>query len=320
MNEKLFQKIKSVYENREKSNLDTEQIRVVEKYYEDFVRNGANLNETDKAKLREINLKLSKYSIKFTENVLAETNTNFKLIIDNKDDLAGLPQGIIDAAADDAKADSLVGKWKFTLQKPSMIPFLQYAKNRNLREKLYRGYFMRCNNNDKFDNKEILVNIANLRVERANLLGYKTYAEYAISKNMAKTPEKVYTFLKGIFDPAQEVAKKDRDAMQKIVEKEGGKFKIEPWDWWYYAEKLKKEKFNLDESELKPYFVAGNVRDGMFYVANRLYGLTFIKQLNVPVYNSDVETYEVKEADGSYAGILYIDLYKEYQHSYHPLL
>ncbi|NOU17689.1 MAG: M3 family metallopeptidase [Bacteroidales bacterium] len=309
LNEKLFQRIKAVYENREKSNLDAEQIRVVEKYYEDFVRNGANLSETDKAKLREINQKLSKYSIKFTENVLAETNTNFKLVIDNNEDLAGLPQGIIDAAAEDAKNDSLIGKWKFTLQKPSMIPFLQYAKNRNLREKLYRGYFMRCNNNDKFDNKEILVNIANLRVERANLLGYKTYAEYSISKNMAQIPDKVYEFLKGIFNPAQEVAKKDLDAMQKIVEKEGGKFKIEPWDWWYYAEKLKKEKFNLDESELKPYFAAGNVRDGMFYVANKLYGLTFIKQLNVPVYNSDVETYEVKEADGSYAGILYIDLY-----------
>jgi len=309
LNEKLFQKIKIVYENREKSNLDADQIRVVEKYYEDFVRNGANLNETDKAKLREINQKLSKYSIKFTENVLAETNTNFKLIIDNKEDLEGLPQRIIDAAADDAKADSLAGKWKFTLQKPSMIPFLQYAKNRNLREKLYLGYFMRCNNNDKFDNKEILVNIVNLRVERANLLGYKTYAEYSISKNMAQTPDKVYEFLKGIFNPAQEVAKKDRDAMQKIIEKEGGNFKIEPWDWWYYAEKLKKEKFNLDESELKPYFVAGNVRDGMFYVANRLYGLTFIRQLNIPTYNSDVETYEVKEADGSFAGILYIDLY-----------
>jgi len=309
LNERLFQKIKTVYENREKSNLDADQIRVVEKYYEDFVRNGANLNETDKAKLREINQKLSKYSIKFTENVLAETNTNFKLIIENTEDLEGLPQGIINTAADNAKADSLVGKWKFTLQKPSMIPFLQYAQNRNLREKLYRGYFMRGNNNDKFDNKEILVNIANLRVERAKLLGYKTYAEYTISKNMAQTPEKVYEFLKGIFDPAQEIAKKDCDAMQKIVEKEGGKFKIEPWDWWYYAEKLRKEKFNLDESELKPYFVAGNVRDGMFYVANRLYGLTFIRQLNIPTYNSDVETYEVKEADGSFAGILYIDLY-----------
>jgi peptidyl-dipeptidase Dcp len=309
LNEKLFLRIKAVYENRETSNLDADQKRVVEKYYEDFVRNGANLSEADKGKLREINQKMSKLSIKFGENLLAETNDNFKLIIDNKEDLDGLPQGIIDAAADQAKEDSLVGKWVFTLQKPSMIPFLQYAKNRSLREKLYRGYFMRCNNDDKFDNKSTLLEIANLRVERAKLLGYKTFAEYSISRNMAQTPEKVYEFLNGIFAPAQEVAKKDRDDMQKIIDKEGGNFKLESWDWWYYCEKLRKEKFNLDESELKPYFVIGNVRDGMFYVANKLYGLTFTKQTDIPVYSPDVETYVVKEADGTYAGVLYMDFY-----------
>lgn len=309
LNDTLFQRIKAVYEKRETSGLDDQQKRVVEKYYEDFVRNGANLNDADKVKLRELNQNLSALSLKFGENLLAETNTNFKLIVDKQEDLAGLPQGIIDAAAATAKEDSLVGKWEFTLQKPSMIPFLQYAKNRSLREKLYRGYFMRCNNNDKFDNKEIILKIANLRVERAKLLGYKTFAEYSISRNMAKTPEKVYEFLNGILAPAQEVAKKDRDAMQKIIEKEGGKFKVESWDWWYYAEKLRKEKFNLDESELKPYFVLGNVRDGMFYVANKLYGLTFTKVTNLPVYHPEVETYEVKEADGSYAGVLYMDFH-----------
>jgi len=309
LNEKLFQRIKKVYENRETSNLDADQKRVVEKYYEDFVRDGANLNETDKAKLRELNQKLSTLSIKFGENLLAETNTNFKLIIDKQEDLAGLPQGIIDASSDAARADSLVGKWVFTLQKPLMIPFLQYAKNRDLREKLYRGYFMRCNNNNKFDNKQILLDIANLRAERAKLLGFKTYAEYSISRNMAQTPEKVYEFLTGIFNPAQEVAKKDRDEMQKIIKKEGGKFNLAPWDWWYYAEKLRKEKYNLDESELKPYFVLDNVRNGMFYVANKLYGLTFTRKTNIPVYHPEVETYEVKEANGNYAGILYIDFY-----------
>jgi peptidyl-dipeptidase Dcp len=309
LNDKLFQRIKAVYENRETSNLDADQKRVVEKYYEDFTRNGANLNEVDKQKLRELNQKLSALSIKFNENLLAETNDNFKLVIDKQEDLAGLPQEIIDAAADKAKEDSLVGKWVFTLQKPLMIPFLQYADNRSLREKLYCGYFMRCNNDNKFDNKEILLNIANLRVERANLLGYKTFAEYSISRNMAQTPEKVYEFLNSILTPAQEVAKKDRDDMQKIIAKEGGKFNVEPWDWWYYAEKLRKEKFNLDESELKPYFVLGNVRDGMFYVANKLYGLTFTRITNIPVYHPEVEAYEVKEADGQYAGVLYMDFY-----------
>ncbi|RPH29744.1 MAG: M3 family peptidase [Bacteroidales bacterium] len=309
LNDKLFQRIKAVYESRETSNLDADQKRVVEKYYEDLVRNGANLSEADKDKLREMNQKLSKLSIKFNENLLAETNKNFKLIVDKIEDLSGLPQEFIDAAAQEAKLDSLMGKWVFTLQKPSMIPFLQYAKSRELREKLYRGYFMRCNNDNKFDNKEILLNIANLRVERAKLLGYNTYAEYVISRNMAQTPEKVYEFLNGILAPAQEVAKKDLADMQTIIDKEGGKFKVEPWDWWFYAEKLRKEKFNLDESELKPYFVLGNVRDGMFFVANKLYGLTFTKQTNIPIYHPEVETYEVKEADGSYAGILYMDFH-----------
>lgn len=309
LNEKLFQKIKFVYDNLANSNLDDQQKRVVEKYYDDFVRSGANLSDADKVKLREINQKISALSIKFGENLLAETNTNFKLVIDKKEDLDGLPQGLIDAAADQAKVDSLTGKWVFTLQKPSMIPFLQYAKNRSLREKLYRGYFMRGNNDNKFDNKTVLLDIVNLRVERAKLLGYKNYADYVISNYMAKTPEKVYEFLHGIFGPAQEVAKKDRDDMQKIIDKEGGKFNLESWDWWYYCEKLRKEKFNLDESELKPYFAVGNVRDGMFYVANKLYGLTFTRQTDIPTYAPDVETYVVKEADGRYAGVLYMDFY-----------
>jgi len=309
LNDKLFQRIKKVYENRENSNLDVDQKRVVEKYYEDFVRNGANLSDSDKVKLREINQKLSALSIKFNENLLAETNTNFKLVINNKNDLDGLPQNIIDAAAEEANADSLNGQWVFTLQKPSMIPFLQYAKNRDLREKIYRGYFMRGNNNNKFDNKEIILKIANLRSERSKLLGYKTYAEYTISRNMAQTPEKVYEFLKNVFVPAQEVAKMDCAEMQKIIDKEGGKFKLESWDWWYYAEKLRKEKYNLDESELKPYFAISNVRDGMFYVANKLYGLTFTRQTNIPVYHPDVETFVVNDENGQYAGVIYFDFY-----------
>jgi len=309
LNEKLFHRIKTVYENRETSNLDDLQKRVVSKYYNDFVRSGANLNEADKEKLREINQKLSTYSLNFLENHLAETNSNFKLVIDKQEDLDGLPQSVIDAALDTVKGNSSFGKWIFKLQKPSMLPFLQYAKNRALREKIYRGYYMRGNNNDKSDNKENLLNIANLRVERSKLLGYKTYADYSISENMAKTPEKVYDFLNKLMVPALEVAKKDRDEMQKIIDKEGGKFKLDTWDWWYYAEKLRKEKFDLDESEIKPYFALNNVRDGMFFVANKLYGLTFTKLTNVPIYHLDVEAFEVKEADGTHAGVMYFDYF-----------
>ena len=309
LNDKLFQRIKTVYDNRENSNLDQQQKRLVEKFYTDFVRNGANLNTEDKEKLREINQKLSIYQLKFAENHLAETNTNFKLIIDKVEDLDGLPQQVIDGAAETAKANGLEGKWVFTLQKPSMIPFLQYSKNRALREKIYRGYFMRGNNNDKYDNKDNILNIVNLRAERAKLLGYKSYDDYIISENMAKTPEKVYEFLEKLMVPAQKVALRDRDEMQKIIDKEGGKFKLDVWDWWYYAEKLRKEKYNLDESEIKPYLMLSNVRDGMFYVANKLYGLTFTKLTNVPVYHPDVEAYEVKEADGSHAGVLYLDYF-----------
>ena len=309
LNDKLFQRIKAVYLDMGKSKLTSDQKRVVEKYYQDFERNGANLNETDKTKLRDLNQKLSVASIKFNEDLLAETNTNFKLVVDNKDNLAGLPEGSITAAADEAKKAGLEGKWVFTLQKPSMLPFLQYAKNRALREKLYRGYFMRGNNDNEFDNKDLILTIMNLRSEKAKLLGFKTHAEYVISNNMAQTPEKVYTFLEDLMKPAQEVAKRDRDEMQKIIDREGGKFKLEPWDWWYYTEIVRKEKYKLEESELKPYFALENVRNGMFAVANKLYGISFKKMSDCPVYLPEVEAYEVKDEKGSHLGVLYLDYF-----------
>ena len=309
LNDKLFQRIKTVYLNRDNSNLDVDQKRVVEKYYSDFVRNGADLSAADKDKLRDLNQKMSVNGIKFGENLLAETNTNFNLVIDNPKDLDGLPKDVIEAAATTAKELNMTGKWVFTLQKPSMLPFLQYAKNRSLREKLYRGYFERGNNNNAFDNKESILNITNLRAEKARLLGFKSHADYMISNNMAKTPEAVYSFLQNIMTPAQKAAMKDRDDMQKIIDKEGGKFKLASWDWWFYAEKLRKEKYNLEESEIKPYFSLGNVRDGMFYVANKLYGISFTKLTNVPVYHPEVEAYEVKEANGSHLGVLFLDFH-----------
>lgn len=310
LNEKLFQRIKVVYEKRNNSKLNPLQVRVIEKYYDDFVRNGANLSDADKNKLRAINQELSMLGLKFGENLLSETNTNFKLVVDNTADLAGLPADLITAAADQAKQDGMEGKWVFTLQKPSMIPFLQYAQNRELRKKIYMGYNMRGNNDNKFDNKEIILKIANLRAERANLLGYKTYAEYIINNNMAKTPEKVYEFLNKIMEPALAVAQKDLAEMQTIADREGANIKMEAWDWWFYSEKLRKEKYNLDEAEIKPYLSLEGVRYGMFYVANKLYGVTFTKRPDLPTYHAEVDAFEVKDSTGKHVGVLYLD--------YHP--
>jgi peptidyl-dipeptidase Dcp len=309
MNEKLFKKIKTIYEKRKEMKLDDQQIRVVEKYYRDFVRNGADLSKDKQDTLRKLNEQVSLLTLKFGENLLAETNNNFKLVIDNKNDLEGLPQGVIDGAAETAKANGMDGKWVFTLAKPSMIPFLQYAKNRELREKIYRGYFMRGNNDNKNDNKKVVAGIAKLRFRQAQLLGYKSYAAYVIDDNMAKTPEAVDAFLMKLWNVALPVAKEEVKEMQKIIDREGGKFKLQSWDWWYYAEKVRKEKYDLDENELKPYFSLSNVRDGMFHVANKLYGITLTKRTDLPVFQKDVETYEVKEADGKSLGVLYLDYY-----------
>ncbi len=309
MNEKLFTRIKAVYDKRNDMKLDVQQIRCVEKYYRDFVRRGANLPKDKQDQLRKVNEELSLLELKFGDNLLAETNKNFKLVIEDKKDLDGLSKESIDGAAETAKSMKMDGKWVFTLAKPSWIPFLQYAKNRDLREKIYRAWFMRGNNGNANDNKETVSKIVSLRVQQAQLLGYKSYAAYVIDDNMAKTPENVDAFLKKLWDASLPVAKQELAEMQKIVDREGGKFKIQPWDWWYYAEIIHKEKYNLDEAELKPYFSLKNVVSGMFHVANKLYGITFNRDTTLPVYQKDVEAYEVKEADGRHLGVLYLDFY-----------
>ena len=309
MNAGLFERIKSIYAKRNETKLDAQQIRVVEKYYRDFERQGANLSKEQQDQLRKVNEELSMLSLKFGDNLLVETNDNFKLVVENKADLDGLPDNSVSAAAEAAAKDSLKGKWVFTLAKPSMIPFLQYAKNRTLREKIYRGYFMRGNNNNANDNKLILADIVRLRAEKAKLLGFGSYAAYIIDDNMAKTPATVDAFLNKLMVASLPVAKNELAEMQKIADKEGANFKLQSWDWWFYAEKLRKQKYDLDENELKPYFSLDNVRSGMFAVAGKLYGVTFSKVTNLPVYQKDVETYEVKEADGSHLGILYLDYY-----------
>jgi len=309
MNSKLFARIKTIFEKRKDLKLDAQQIRVVEKYYRDFERQGANLAKEQQDQLRKINEELSVLSLKFGDNLLAETNKNFKLVIDNKADLDGLPEGVISAAAETADKGGNKGKWVFTLAKPSLIPFLQYAKNRELREKIYRGYFMRGDNGNANDNNSTLTEIVRLRAEKARLLGFENYAAYVIDDNMAKTPSTVDAFLNKLMVASLPVAKAELAEMQKIADSEGGNFKLQSWDWWYYSEKLHKLKYDLDENELKPYFSLENVRNGMFAVAGKLYGITFTKVTNLPIYQKDVETFEVKEADGSHLGILYLDYF-----------
>lgn len=309
MNPQLFEKIKAVYETREAAGLDEQQKRVVEKYYNDFVRDGANLPKDKQDRLRVINGELSMLSLKFGENQLKETNDNFSLVIDKKEDLAGLPESAISAAADAAKAEGKEGKWIFKLNKPSMLPFLQYAQNRDLRKQLYMGYVNRGNNGNANDNKQLVSDMVRLRAEKANLLGYNDYASYVIDENMAKTTQAVDEFLTKLNTAAIPVAKAELKEMQALSNAEGNDFQLDSWDWWFYAEKLRKAKYDLDENELRPYLSLEKVRNGMFAVATRLYGISFNRVDNLPLYHKDAETYQVKDTDGSHLGILYLDYF-----------
>jgi peptidyl-dipeptidase Dcp len=305
---KLFSKVKSVYENQAKFNLNDEQKYLLENLYKGFVRNGANLNKQDQDTLKAINQKLSVLNVKYGQNVLAENN-KYKLYVTRKEDLKGLPDNIVTAAAEEAKAAGFEGKWAFSIKKPSMLPFLSYDENRDLRREIYNAYCMKCNNGNELDNNAIMVEIVKLRAQRAKLLGYKTHAALILEPRMAKTPENVFSLLNNLWGKALPVAVKDRDEMQKIINKEGGKFKIEASDWWYYSEKLRKQKYDLDDNELRPYFTLDNVRDGAFAVANKLYGITFEKITDIPKPHPEAQAFEVKDADGSHLAVLYMDFH-----------
>jgi peptidyl-dipeptidase Dcp len=307
-NEKLFARVEEVFEQRESLVLSPEQRKLLEDYYKYFVRGGAKLGPDEKAKLGEINEELSVLSLQFGENILKETNA-FELVIENEEDLAGLPDAVIQGAAEVAAERGHEGTWVFTLHKPSMLPFLQYSKRRDLREKIFTAYINMGNNGDEIDNKGILARIAALRVTRANLLGYETYAHYILDENMAKEPRTVYDFLYKIWKPAVNRAEGEARMLQEMIDEEGGDFELEPWDWWYYAEKVKKAKYDIDEEMLRPYFELGNVMNGAFELATRLYGITFEERSDIPAYHEDVKAYEVKEADGTHIGILYTDYY-----------
>ena len=308
LNEKLFARIKVVYDNQEKENLTTEQKMVLQKYYNNFVRGGANLSPADQEKLKQINGELALLSLKFGDNQLKETNS-YQLVIEQEKDLSGLPEGVIATAAATAKENGLEGKWVFTLQNPSILPFLQYADNRALREQIYKAYISRGSQQNAHNNWENISKMVSLRTQKARLFGFSDYAGYVLDDNMAKTPENVYQLCNQIWDAALPISKQEATALQKMIDQTGGKFKLAPWDWRYYAEKLKKEKYGLNETEISQYLPLEAVRKGAFYVANTLYGLTFEQRHDLPLPHPEALAFEVKDADGSHIGIYYADYF-----------
>ena len=305
LNEALFERVKAVYQNRKSLNLDEVQLRLVEKNYNDFVRSGALLEGEAKERLMEINAELAELSIRFGNNLLTE-NGSFSLVLDASQ-VADLPEGVRNQAAEAAKAMGKEG-FVFTLDKPSMLPFLTYSKNRDLRRELYNGYIMRCNNDNEFDNKQLAEDMARLRVEKANLLGFKSYSHYVTDDQMAGTPEAVYKLLNEIFEPALESAKGELEEMKALFEKDYPGEAFEKSDWWYYAEQVRQKKYQLDEDEIRKYLSLDNVRDGMFYLANRLYGITF-RPIVAPRYHKECTIYQVLDEDQSHIGVLYLDPY-----------
>lgn len=308
LNEGLFGRIKEVYDQKDALSLNPEQKMLLEKTYRRFARNGALLSEEQKAQLREINAELSLLSLKFGDNLLAENNA-FQLVIENEADLTGLPQGVRDAAAAAANEAGLSDSWVITLHSPSRMPFLQYSDNRMLREKVMKAYINRGNNDNVYDNKAIVEKITSLRVKRANLLGYKTHADFVLEETMAKNPESVYNFLNDLWTPALQNAKSEAIELQKMIGAEGGNFRLESWDWTYYAEKLRQQKYDFDEEALRPYFELQSVLKGMFEVAEKLFGIKFVALNDVPVYHPDAIVFEVTEADGKHIGVLYMDFH-----------
>ena len=305
LNDSLFQRVKAVYDRRAQFNLDDVQTRLVEKTYNDFVRSGALLEGEAKSRLMEINAELTALNIRFGNNLLAE-NGNFTMLL-NESQMEGLPEGVRNQAQEAAVAAGKSG-YLFTLDKPSMIPFLTYSPNRELRRQLYDGYLKRGDNDNEFDNKQIIEDMTRLRVEKAHLLGYKSYSHYVTADQMAGTPEAVYELLDEIWEPALESAKRELEEMKSLFAADHPEQVFESSDWWYYAEKVRKQKYQLDEEAVRKYLSLDNVRDGMFYLANRLYGISF-RPITAPRYHKDCSVYQVLDTDQSHLGVLYLDPY-----------
>ena len=308
LNEKLLQRVKFVYDMREQLGLNAEQMRLVTETYKAFADNGANLPEDKKERLKEINQELGLLSLQFGNNVVAETNA-YQYFVTDEAQLKGLPESAKAAAAEEAEAAGHPGAWLFTPKRTSFTPVLQYCENRDLRKELLMAYTTRANHDNANDNKAVIIREMELRIEKAKLFGYDNPADYILADCMAKNHQTVDAFLQSVWKPSLEAAKREAAALQELLDQDLPGEKLQPWDWWFYAEKLRKAKYDLDEEELKPYFELSNVRKGAFGVATKLYGLQFEKLENMPVYNPEVEVFKVTDADGSYVGILMTDYF-----------
>ncbi len=309
LNDALFQRVRTLVESRDTLSLDAEATRLLEETFKEFVRSGATLAPEEKRRLREINQEVSVLTTRFGESLLAETN-DFKLVIDDREDLAGLPDRLVTGAAETATEEGLEGQWVFTLQRPSIEPFLDNADNRELRRQILEAYLARGANGNEHDNREVLEGIATLRAERAKLLGYDSHADYVLEDRMAESPARVRAFLERIWTPSLAMAKKEAEALQEAIVAAGGDFELAAHDWRYYTDRIRRERYALDDAEVRSYFALENVLQGAFTVANRLYGVTFTELDDLPVYHPDVRTFEVTDEDGSHLGIFYAD--------YHP--
>lgn len=308
LNPRLFARVKAVYDNMDQAGLTAEQRKLVEETYKDFVRGGANLDAGKQARLRELNSAISLLQLTFGQNMLKETNA-FQLVIDNRKDLAGLPDNLIAAAAEAARAAGQEGKWIFTLHNPSVMPFLQFADNRALREKIFKGYINRGNNGNDADNREVVKKLITLRLEKARLMGYDNYAAFVLDDRMAKTEENVYRLLNQVWEPTLVKAREEAADLQAMMKRDGVAGELQGWDWRYYNEKVMKSKFDLDETQIRPYLRLENVRDGMFHVANKLYGITFTELKDIPKPHAEAVAFECKDADGAHRGVLYMDFF-----------
>ena len=307
MNPELFQRIKAVHATRNDSNLKAEQVRLVERLYNEAVRSGANLEGADRERFAEINERIATLTTTFGQNMLNDS-TDFKLVLEASD-LAGMSQSMIDAAAASAKAQDMEGKYLITLQRSSVEPFLQFSERRDLREKAFKGWAMRGDNDNEYDNKANVEEIVKLRSERAKLLGYKHHSDYVLSNTMASSPEAAMDLLMKVWKPAVAKAEQEREWILELMKEEGADHKFEAWDWRYYAEKVRKARFDLDQGEIAQYFELENMLKAKFHVAEQLFGLTFTERTDIPVYNPVVRVWEVKDASGASIGLFFGDYY-----------
>ena len=308
LNEKLFERVKAVYNKKSELNLQPEQVVLLDKIYDGFERSGANLTASQKEKYRELSQKLSQLGLKYGENNLKETN-NYQLVITDEAQLAGLPESAIEAAKETATEKGVEG-WVITLDAPSYIPFMQYAENRDLRKELYLAYNTKCSKDNEFNNLDIVKEIVNTEMETTQLLGYDSYADYTLVKRMAENSENVYNLLNNLIDAYKPTALKEVEEVQALAQTtEGAEFQIMPWDWSYYSNKLKNQKFDFNEEMLRPYFELENVKKGVFGLATQLYGITFKENKDIPVYHKDVHAYDVFDKDGSFLAVLYTDFH-----------